>query len=200
MRKTIILLVGVLIIGVVFIIFKDFKEAAGPADNEQKIATIKIPLIDPDGGVIFGESVSWEEEIMEEARQSGQYIGCGDSLFYTEKKIPHTITPLRAIYEELFIFQETVTVNGREYKNPIYYQAQQKIIGEKVYGPMEFEKVVIDNDTAKVYLTGDYISVGTCEPPRVEAVLIFAAKQFEGINEVKVYLNGEAAVFVHGGI
>lgn len=161
---------------------------------------IRVPLIELDAAAGFGDAVGWDEETMREARRQGRYIGCGDGLFYMEKEVPQTTMPLTAVYEALFSLDEVVVVAGKEYVNPIHYQSQQKVIDERTYRPMRFEKVVVEGNVAKVYLTGDYVSVGTCEPPRTEAVLRFAAKQFEQIDEVEIYLNDEPARFIHGGM
>lgn len=43
---------------------------------------------------------------------------------------------------------------------------------------------------ARIYLEGDLVS-NECNDPRVEAQIIFTAKQFPNITEVKTYLNGK---------
>lgn len=158
--------------------------------NDQKLVfvdKIMIPVIELDEAFNFGEEVNWDRDIMEKAQEKGEYIGCGDKISYIEKKIEPTIRPLEAIYLELFKGNEAV--KETEYHNPISNHIDTLI----------FNDVIIENNIAKVYLLGEYFSIGTCEPPRTEAVLIFAAKQYPWIESVEIYLNNQETEFIHGG-
>ncbi len=183
-KKTVIIAV----IALLFMagIFVSVKRMQNP-EEFVLVNTIMVPVIDSEGALGFGDEVDWDENVMREAREKGEYIGCGDRIVYTIKEIEQTPRPLEAIYRELFRGDEIVA--GTEYENPISSHIND----------LFFDRVIIENDIAKLYLTGEYITIGTCEPPRTKAVLIFAAKQYPWINDVEIYLNGEEIEFIHGG-
>lgn len=151
----------------------------------KSLMTIKIPLIVDNPN---------ESEI-EEAKRSGRIVGCQDVIFYLEKEIPYTPMTLTAVYKELFSLDKFVLVDGKKYINPIHDHIKDGIAG----GSLEFDKVIIENGIAHVYLLGNYVTIGTCEPPRTEGVLKFAATQFDSVNDVEIYLNDQKMIFIHGG-
>ncbi len=162
--------------------------------SEGKTITIKIPLI----------IATPTEEDFTEARERGAYVGCGDVVYYISKEIDHTLAPLNAVYQELFSLQEVLVVDEVEYVNPIYYHVKGRAIStgsgdDWIVAPLEFEKVTVENGIASVYLMGGYATVGTCEPPRTQAVLEFSATQFDTVDSVNIYLNGDKMEFIHGG-
>jgi len=158
-----------------------------PEEEFVFIDKVMIPVIDTEGAASFGDKVGWDPDIMREARETGEYIGCADRIVYIEKNIEPTPRPLEAIYRMLFMGDEIV--EGTKYENPISAHIES----------LEFERVVIENNIARLYLSGNYISIGTCEPPRTEAVLEFAAKQYPWIEEVEIYIDNKRAEFIHGG-
>jgi len=165
---------------------EDYLEDLNIEGNIEEYSKINIPLIELEGGTKkFGND--YNDRI--EASKIGEYIGCGDSIFYFEKEIKSTTQPLTAIYQELFTMENSVIVNNKEYINPINYHQVN----------LNFEKAVVENRTAYVYMTGQYISVGACESPRTKGVLEFAAKQYDWIDDVVFYINGEKNNFIHGG-
>ncbi len=163
-------------------------------EDFNKTVKVRIPLI------IANPS----EEDFIEAKEKGLYVGCGDVVFYIEKDINYTTEPLKAAYEELFSLEEVLVVDEVDYINPIYYHTKGRSISidsgdDWTIDPLEFEKVIVENGLASVYLTGNYATVGTCEPPRTQAVLEFSATQFDTVDSVNIYLNGDKMQFIHGG-
>ncbi len=164
-------------------------------EEDEKTMNIKIPL--------FSVEQPSEEEIIK-ARGTERYVGCGDVVFYAEKNIPHTLTPLKVVYEKLFSLEATTSIEGKDYANAIYSHVQGRVIkmedrGDQIIKPLQFDRVVIEDGVAHVYLSGDYATVGTCEPPRTEAALKLVATQFDTVDNAEIYLNGEEMTFVHGG-
>jgi|GEM_PF-5645195 len=135
---------------------------------------IMIPTIESADPELVDQDL--DEATRTALKESGQYIGCGDQVVFEKKNIEPTARPLEAIYLELF--QERDIIGLRE---------------------LDYEEIIIENSTAQLHLSGQYVSVGTCEPPRTEAVLEFAAKQYPHIDDVEIYLDGEILEFVHGG-
>jgi len=158
-----------------------------PAEKEivDGTITVKIPVILLEGAT-------------REDRETSRMVGCGDSIAFIEKEIEYTPKPLTAIYQILFSGDEIT--EGTKYHNPIISLVRGRRMNGVVFA-LRFERVMIKDNIATVYLSGDYLSLGTCEPPRVEAVLSFAAKQFPWIEDVDIFINGAeaGAVFVHGG-
>ncbi len=164
-------------------------------EKDEKPMNIKIPL--------FSTEQPSKEEIIK-ARGTERYVGCGDVVFYMEKDIPYTLTPLKVVYEKLFSLEAITSIDGKNYANAIYSHAQGSIIKmedreDQIIKPLQFDKVVIKDRVAHVYLSGDYATVGTCEPPRTEAALKLVATQFDTVDNAKIYLNKEEMIFVHGG-
>ncbi len=204
----ILLVAGIVGVGVLFLSKEDNFEAERAIINKDTnlerdvfVDRIMVPVIDNTSSVELGEEIGYDTEAMREAQERGDYIGCGDRVAYIEKEIEPTSRPLEAIYLELFKGDEIV--EGTDYENPLSYHIKERVIesGEEYYTtkPLEFERVVLEEDRAKLYLSGEYLTIGTCEPPRIEAVLRFAALQYDWINNVDIYLNGEEMEFIHGG-
>ena len=110
---------------------------------------------------------------------SGKKIGCGDSLVPVEVRIATTPGVLRAALNELF------KLEGQEYygESGLYnalYQSQLSIT----------DVAVVDGE-ARIFLTGYLVLGGVCDNPRVEEQLKAIALQFNTVNSVSVYINGE---------
>jgi hypothetical protein len=57
---------------------------------------------------------------------------------------------------------------------------------------LTFDKAVIENGVAKVYLNGDVGPLGgSCDNPRLQIQVEEAALQFNTVNSVEIYVNGE---------
>lgn len=133
----------------------------------QEMTTIKTPLISIGGGT------------------SGDKFGCDDKIVYINKSISKTTMPLSAAYRELFALR-TEQVEG--YYNVIArLQNKEPAFGE----PLAFDKAVVENGAAKIYLTGDFGGLGgVCDDPRPRAQLEAVVKQFSTVKSVEIYLNG----------
>ncbi|MFW5853224.1 MAG: META domain-containing protein [Patescibacteria group bacterium] len=121
-------------------------------------------------------------------------IGCDDVLVFMSQKAIKGERGAKVALNYLFTGEELVA--GTDYHNPLAYHLGDR--GED-YKPLSFERLEIKGEKAEIYLNGDYISVGTCEPPRVEAVLEQAVKKNSQVKEVNILINGEPAQFIHGG-
>jgi hypothetical protein len=110
---------------------------------------------------------------------SGKLIGCGDSLVPVEVRITPTLGVLRAALDELF------KLEGEQYygQSGLYnalYQSQLSIA----------DVAVIDGE-ARIFLAGTLMLGRVCDTPRVEEQLKAIALQFNTVNRVSVYVNGE---------
>ncbi len=167
-----------------------------------KSKVVGVPLIRGES-LIDPDKVGWESEELKEAKRVGDYVGCGESVFYLERQVPPGKDPLIFVYEELFLIGRTVTIDEKSYSNPVAYHREETTLkrGDEVltFAPLSLDRVDVKGEKAILYLTGDYLSIGTCEPPRLKAVLEFAALQFADISNIEVYLNEERMEFIHGG-
>ncbi|MBU1039025.1 GerMN domain-containing protein [Patescibacteria group bacterium] len=199
----IVIVVGIVAVGGYFVFSK---KSVTPTQNVtdqttstdtpiSKKSVIQVPFIDMGGSVGFGDKVGYDQNAMKKAYETGELIGCGDKVVYVSKEVTATTQPLAAAYKELFATGATVRFAGKELANPIADQAKERTITYEnrpadVFKPLRFIKAEIRGNVAMVYLEGDLVS-NECNDPRVEAQIIFTAKQFTNISEVKTYLNGK---------
>lgn len=109
---------------------------------------------------------------------SGKERGC-DRVVFVSRDVDKTTAPLRASLEELFSI-DSETVNG--WNNFI----------AKTNDTLSFERATISNGVASIFLTGELSGLaGVCDDPRASIQIEETALQFNSVNEVHIYLNGE---------
>lgn len=105
--------------------------------------------------------------------------GC-DQLAPITRSIESTQAPLTAAMEELFEINRT-DVQG--FHNFL----------AKTNSTLKFDRATVENGTANIYLTGQLSGVaGVCDNPRAAIQIEETAKQFSTVEEVELYLDGEA--------
>lgn len=110
--------------------------------------------------------------------QSGQPIGCGDSLVPVEVTFPPTAAPLTAALQRLFAIDDQ-------------FYGQSGLYNALYQSSLSLDSASVDNGTATINLSGQLQLGGVCDNPRVEAQIKETARQFSTVNEVVVYLNGQ---------
>lgn len=111
---------------------------------------------------------------------SGPFVGCGDSVVAVNAMLPSAPTlegRITAALQTLFAYPDAF------YGMSGLYNALQG-------NSLSVTDVDIQGTTAAVYLTGSPFSGGTCDDPRIEAQIIYTAKQFPGVTNVVVVLDG----------
>ena len=109
----------------------------------------------------------------------GPMRGC-DRVGMVERTIPATTTPLNASLTMLFDL-ENDTVDG--WNNFI----------AQVNDTLSFDRATLKNGVASIYLTGELSGLGgVCDNPRARIQIEETALQFETVDSVDLYLNGEA--------
>ncbi|MBE7553551.1 MAG: GerMN domain-containing protein [Anaerolineales bacterium] len=111
--------------------------------------------------------------------QSGQKIGCDDSLIAVEREITPTIAPLRASLNELLSLREQ-------------YDGQSGLYNTLYQSELKIDDIGLANGLATIYLSGRYTLGGVCDIPRFEAQLEATALQFSTVDRVMIFLNGQA--------
>lgn len=116
---------------------------------------------------------------LEDEGQSGEPVGCGDSLAAVPIQIDATENPLNAAYERLLSIKERIVQPYGLY-NALYQS------------DLQLEEIRLDEaGLAEVYLSGSYQLGGVCDDPRFEAQLTQTAMQFPQVQQVEVFINGE---------
>jgi hypothetical protein len=109
--------------------------------------------------------------------QSGQMIGCGDSLVPVQVEIPRSQAVLKASLEKL------LSIKTQYYGESGLYNALYQ-------SELQLESVTLDGGKAVIKLTGTMMLGGVCDNPRVTAQLEATARQFPTVSEVVIYVNG----------
>ena len=110
---------------------------------------------------------------------SGKLIGCGDSLVPVEVSIAPTLGVLRAALNELF------KLEGQE------YYGESGLYNALYQSHLSIAEVAVVDGEARIYLQGSLTLGGVCDNPRVEEQLKAIALQFNTVNHVSVYINGD---------
>ena len=110
--------------------------------------------------------------------QSGQQIGCGDSLIPVTVTFEPTVAPLTAALGELFAI-DTRTYGQSGLYNPLYQS------------DLQVDGIDIVDGVATINLSGDLSVGGTCDVPRVQSVLGQTALQYVTISQVNINVNGQ---------
>jgi hypothetical protein len=110
--------------------------------------------------------------------QSGQKIGCDDSLIPVQVAISPTQDLLPAALEELLCLNEA-------------YFGQSGLYNALYQSDLKLDSVSIEQGEAIIHLSGTLVLGGVCDNPRVEAQLQMTALQFATVSQVSVYVNGK---------
>jgi hypothetical protein len=109
--------------------------------------------------------------------QTGPQIGCGDSILPVAITLnPPTVAPMTAAYNQLFTIKDQ---NYGGYYNALY---QSTLTLDSI--------TVVGRGFVQVYLSGNFVLGGECDSPRVLAQLEQVALQYDTVNGVRIYLNG----------
>jgi hypothetical protein len=114
-----------------------------------------------------------------DAGSSGIEIGCGDSLVPVTVAIEPTIAPLTAALDTLF------EIDSRTYGQSGLYNALYR-------SNLVVDGINIEDGEATIALSGNILTGGTCDVPRIEQQLRQTALQYDTIDSVMITVNGEA--------
>jgi Sporulation and spore germination len=111
--------------------------------------------------------------------QSGEMIGCGDSLIPVQVEIPPSQGVLRASMEKLLSLKDQ-------------YYGQSGLYNALYQSNLQLESLTLETGKAVINLTGTMTLAGECDNPRVAAQLDATARQFPTVNEVTIFINGKS--------
>lgn len=157
-----------------------FQLLAGETPSQASTATLPLPSNEtPSTLNPTPQMVQIFLIALEDNGQSGELVGCGDSVVPVQVQIPTTKGVLKAALEELLSLKE------RFYRQSGLYNALYQ-------SDLQVDRVSIDaQGQAQVYLTGTLMLGGECDDPRIEAQIDQTALQFSTFNEVSVFVNGQ---------
>ncbi len=108
--------------------------------------------------------------------------GC-DLVSLVERDIAPTLAPLTASMKELFAKKDTWPYT--ENSSGSFISSQKDLF---------FDKAILSNGVAKIYLTGKYSLSGECDDPRIETQIEETAMQFATVKSVEIFLNDKPFV------
>ncbi len=104
-------------------------------------------------------------------------IGCGVGTKFVSYQVPYTKGVLNAVYTALFDRSQDI---ASAYRNTV-----------QSYAFLKYDSVTLSDGVAHVYLSGDMRGPDHCTLPELRAQIDHAAFQFDTVDMVTVYLNGE---------
>lgn len=114
-----------------------------------------------------------------ETSNKDNFRGC-DVVELQERNVPYSSMPLNAALRELFSKKDTWMPSELAPGN--FISSQKELF---------FDKVSIENGTAKIYLLGKVGPLnGVCDDPRLRIQLEETSLQFPTVQKVEFYLNG----------
>lgn len=115
---------------------------------------------------------------LEDAGQSGEQIGCNDSVIPVEVAIEPTVAPLTAAVEQLLAIDQE-------------FYGQSGLYNALYQSDLTLQGIDIENREAIINLSGSVISGGTCDDPRIRAQLEQTALQYGTVDSVTININGQ---------
>ncbi|MFQ5493505.1 MAG: GerMN domain-containing protein [Candidatus Dojkabacteria bacterium] len=139
--------------------------STGPVSEEDAgnaASTVMLFYTDPNGETI------------------GDEIGCGDTTAGVPEELGSASdTPIQTALERLFALDQV------EYFEPPVRNALYQ-------SNVTVDSVMLDGTTATVALSGNLLSAGECDDPRIKAQIEYTVTQFEWVDSAEVTINGES--------
>ncbi|MSR86693.1 hypothetical protein EXS70_00770 [Candidatus Peribacteria bacterium] len=124
----------------------------------------------------------------EDTGAKGKMIGCNDILVSVDREVPNTKAMLQASIEALLSLP--ITYNADGLPSPFFGNSQ--MYNALYQSKLQLQKATIVNGTANIYLTGELMTGGVCDDPRVIAQVEETARQFPTVQRVQTWINGQA--------
>jgi hypothetical protein len=114
---------------------------------------------------------------LNDAGQSGQTVGCGDSAVPVLRTFQPTVAPLTAALQ-ILLAQRT------------QYYGESGLYNALYQSNLTLEGVNIVNRVANIKLVGQLTIGGVCDAPRLQAQIELTARQFSTIDGITINVNG----------
>lgn len=169
--KKLIIVICILLVGAVALIF--FFPKTSQAPTIQTSPTIPSPT----------QRVSYQPSIyfiaLEDNGQSGDKIGCNDSVVAVKRTPAKSTTPLKDTLVDLLSYKEQYFGESGFYN--ALYQSNLSV-----------ENAIITDGHAVISLKGSLQIGGICDAPRVQAQLEKTVLQFSEVKKITITVNGES--------
>jgi hypothetical protein len=110
--------------------------------------------------------------------QSGDQVGCGDSLVPVEVQVGPRQDVLRAAIEALLSIKDQ-------------YYGESGLYNALYQSDLQVESLTLESGTAVINLTGTVALGGECDDPRFVGQLEKTAMQFSTVSQVEIMINGQ---------
>lgn len=138
------------------------------------------------GGPETAEQIFTYMVAQDDNGQMGQVFGCNDSLIPVLIHVDPTAEPLEAALRKLLNVQTE-------------FYGQSGLYNALHYSELRLVSATVDDGIARIDLEGHVEFGGECDLPRFQAQVEQTVRQFEGVNEVQVFINGESLDVITGG-
>lgn len=123
----------------------------------------------------------------EDTGAKGKMIGCNDILVSVDREVPNTKAMLQVSIDALLSLP--ITYNADGLSSPFFGNSQ--MYNALYQSKLQLQKATIVNGTANIYLTGELMTGGVCDDPRVIAQIEETARQFPTVLRVQTWINGQ---------
>ncbi len=113
---------------------------------------------------------------LEDNGQSGQPVGCGDSVVPVQVETTPTKEVLRASLNQLLALKDQ-------------YYGESGLYNALYQSDLQVDRITLENGKAEIYLTGTLMLGGVCDNPRVKAQLEATALQFSTVQVVSIFID-----------
>lgn len=123
---------------------------------------------------------------MEDNGESGEMIGCGDSIVFVNKTVSGDLDEEREVIEsaltELFAVQDP------------FYGESGLYNGLTHSSNLVVDEVEVEDNSVRVDITGSLISAGTCDDPRIKEQILSTIEENTdlSVTDADVFINGES--------
>lgn len=123
---------------------------------------------------------------MEDNGESGEMIGCGDSIVFVNKTVTGDLDEEREVIEtaltELFAVQDP------------FYGESGLYNGLTHSSNLAVDEVEVEDSSVRVDITGSLISAGTCDDPRIKEQILSTIEENTDltVTDADVFINGES--------
>lgn len=161
------------------IFVKNEKERIPPSSRAERIPTRYACVGEYCDGSMSGEEEKYTVIQLPFIKEGGE-IGCGVGIFYGKDTVPKTSAVLDATYQRLFDIKQWPEIETDGFRNTV-----------AAFAYLYYDRVTLENGLAKVYLSGQVTSPGTCAEPELKAQIEAVAFQFRSVQKLEVYLNNQ---------
>jgi len=156
-----------------------FAAVAGFAYSQKPTSTPSpSPQTSPSPSPTLLSTINLYLIVLEDAGQTGDLIGCNDSLVFLQRRFPSADQDLKSAIQQL------LSIKDQYYGQSGFYNALYN-------SNLTLDSVSIENNEAIINLSGELVSGGTCDDPRIKAQLTKTALQFPDVQTVSIFINNQ---------